>query len=135
MAAGKTIFSQVMDWIHPEQFRRCVTRYDGHYKVHSFSCWDQFLSMSFAQLTYRESLADIEICLRSHQAQLYRMGFRSPVVHSTLADANRARDWRIYADLAQQLIGLPASSTLRNRWKWICPPRSMPWTRPPLTCV
>lgn len=105
MAAGKTIFSQVMDWIHPEQFRRCVTRYDGHYKVHSFSCWDQFLAMSFAQLTYRESLADIEICLRSHQAQLYRMGFRAAVVHSTLSDANRGRDWRIYADLAQQLIG------------------------------
>jgi hypothetical protein len=94
-----------MDWIHPEQFRRCVTRYDGHYKVHSFSCWDQFLAMSFAQLTYRESLADIEICLRSHQSQLYRLGFRSSVVHSTLADANRVRDWRIYADLAQQLIG------------------------------
>jgi hypothetical protein len=105
MATRKTIFSQVMDWIHPEQFRRCVTRYDGHYKVHSFSCWDQFLAMSFAQLTYRESLADIEICLRSHQAQLYRMGFRSSVVHSTLSDANRARDWCIYADLAQQLIG------------------------------
>jgi len=93
-----------MDGIHPEQFRRCVARYDGHYKVHSFSCWDQFLAMSFAQLTYRESLADIEICLRSHHDQLYHMGFRSPVVHSTLADANRSRDWRIYADLAQQLI-------------------------------
>ena len=93
-----------MDWIHPEQFRRCVTRYQGHYKVHNFSCWDQFLAMSFAQLTYRESLADIEICLRSHQDQLYRLGFRSSVAHSTLADANASRDWRIYADLAQGLI-------------------------------
>jgi len=104
MTARKTFFSQIMDWIHPEQFHRCVARYDGNYKVHSFSCWDQFLAMSFAQLTYRESLADIEICLRSHADQLYRLGFRSQVVHSTLADANHSRDWRIYADLAQQLI-------------------------------
>ena len=104
MAAEKTVFSQIVDWIHPEQFRRCIVRYDGNYKVHSFSCWDQFLAMSFAQLTYRESLADIEICLRSHADQLYRMGFRSQVAHSTLADANRSRDWRIYADLAQRLI-------------------------------
>ena len=104
MATAKTIFSQIMDLIHPEQFHRCVARYDGNYKVHHFSCWDQFLAMSFAQLTYRESLADIEVCLRSHADQLYRMGFRSPVAHSTLADANRSRDWHIYADLAQQLI-------------------------------
>ena len=93
-----------MDWIHPEQFRRCVLRYHGHYKVRNFSCWDQFLAMAFAQITYRESLADIEVCLRSHQDQLYRLGFRSAVAHSTLADANGSRDWRIYADLAQGLI-------------------------------
>ena len=98
------VFAQVMDWIHPEQFRRCVTRYKGHYKVRHFSCWDQFLAMAFAQITYRESLADIEVCLRSHQDQLYRLGFRSSVAHSTLADANGSRDWRIYADLAQGLI-------------------------------
>ena len=104
MLTGKIVFAQVMDWIHPEQFRRCVTRYQGHYKVRNFSCWDQFLAMAFAQLTYRESLADIEICLRSHQDQLYRLGFRSAVAHSTLADANASRDWRIYADLAQGLI-------------------------------
>jgi hypothetical protein len=104
MLTGKIVFAQVMDWIHPEQFRRCVTRYQGHYKVRNFSCWDQFLAMAFAQLTYRESLADIEICLRSHPDQLYRLGFRSAVAHSTLADANASRDWRIYADLAQILI-------------------------------
>jgi hypothetical protein len=104
MLTGKIVFAQVTDWIHPEQFRRCVTRYQGHYKVRNFSCWDQFLAMAFAQLTYRESLADIEICLRSHQDQLYRLGFRSSVAHSTLADANASRDWRIYADLAQGLI-------------------------------
>ena len=104
MNFGKAVFSQLMDWIHPEQFRRCVQRYQGNYKVSNFPCWDQFLAMSFAQLTFRESLADIEICLRSRRDQLYHLGFRSTVAHSTLADANRTRDWRIYADLAQGLI-------------------------------
>ncbi|MBU6401923.1 MAG: IS4 family transposase, partial [Verrucomicrobia bacterium] len=104
MNAGKLILSQLTDWIHPEQFRRCVNRYAGNYKVRNFPCWDQFLAMSFAQITYRESLTDIEVCLRSHQDQLYRLGFRSTVAHSSLADANSARDWRIYADLAQLLI-------------------------------
>lgn len=94
-----------MEWIHPEQFRRCVTRYRGNYKIRSFSCWDQFLAMAFAQVTYRESLEDIEVCLRSRGDQLYHLGFRSSVAHSTLADANSTRDWRIYADLAQILIG------------------------------
>lgn len=104
MLAGKAIFSQLTDWIHPEQFRRCVQRYDGDHRVRNFSCWDQFLAMTFAQITYRDSLADIEVCLRSRRDQLYRLGFRSTIAHSTLADANRERDWRIYADLAQSLI-------------------------------
>src|SRR5271155_5066398 len=104
MPAGKLIFSQLTDWIHPEQFRRCVNRYAGNYKVYNFPCWDQFLAMAFAQITYRESLADIEVCLRSRRDQLYRLGFRSTVAHSTLADANSSRDWRIYAGLAQSLI-------------------------------
>ena len=104
MGTGKAIFSQLTDLIHPEQFRRCVQRYDGDHRVHNFSCWDQFLALTFAQLTYRDSLADIEVCLRSRRDQLYRLGFRSTVAHSTLADANRERDWRIYADLAQSLI-------------------------------
>jgi len=93
-----------MEWVHPEQFRRCVQRYDGNYRIRNFPCWDQFLAMTFAQITYRESLADIEVCLRSRQDQLYRLGFRSTVAHSTLADANSSRDWRIYHDLAQGLI-------------------------------
>jgi hypothetical protein len=105
MHLGKTIFTQVMDGVHREQFRRCVARYTGNYKVRNFSCWEQFLAMSFAQMTFRESLADIEICLRSRGRQLYHLGFRSTVAHSTLADANGGRDWRIYADLAQVLIG------------------------------
>jgi len=102
--AEKPIFCQVMDWIHGEQFRRCVNRYDGNHRVRNFSCWDQFLAMAFAQITYRDSLADIEVCLRSRQDQLYRLGFRSTIAHSTLADANSSRDWRIYHDLAQGLI-------------------------------
>jgi hypothetical protein len=101
MRIEKPIFCQVMDWIHPEQFRRCVQRYDGNYRIRNFSCWDQFLAMSFAQITYRESLSDIEVCLRSRPDQLYRMGFRSRVAHSTLADANGTRDWQIYHDLAK----------------------------------
>lgn len=104
MHSGKAVLAQLMEWIHPEQFRRCVARYHGHYKVRSFSCWDQFLAMSFAQITFRESLADIEVCLRSRGEQLYHLGFRSTIAHSTLADANNVRDWRIYADLAQVLI-------------------------------
>ena len=104
MHLGKTVFNQVIEWVHPEQFRRCVTRYQGYYKVRNFSCWEQFLAMGFAQMTFRESLADIEICLRSRGQQLYHLGFRSLIAHSTLADANSVRDWRIYADLAQSLI-------------------------------
>ena len=104
MHTGKMVLAQVMDWIHPERFRRCGARYHGHEQVRHFSCWDQFLAMSFAQLTGRESRVAIAICLRSRQDQLYHLGFRSTVVHSTLADANRARDWRIYADRAQVLI-------------------------------
>jgi hypothetical protein len=104
MRDGKTIFSQVMEGIHPEQFRRCVQRYNGNHRIRNFPCWDQFLAMSFAQVTYRDSLADIEVCLRSRPDQLYHMGFRSTIAHSTLADANSSRDWRIYHDLAQGLI-------------------------------
>jgi len=104
MIAKKPIFRQIMERVHPEQFRRCVQRYNGNYKTRNFSCWDQFLAMSFAQMTYRDSLADIEVCLRSRHDQLYRLGFRSTIAHSTLSDANAARDWRIYHDLAQLLI-------------------------------
>lgn len=104
MFAEKYSFSQLMDFIHLEQFQRCVRRYSGSYKVKSFSCWDQFLCMGFGQLTYRDSLGDIETCLRSREDQLYHMGIRGRVSHSTLADANHNRDWRIYHDLAQTLI-------------------------------
>ena len=104
MNSGKTIFAQLMDFLPIYEFHQCVQRYHGHYKMKSFSCWDQFLCMAFAQLTYRESLRDIEACLRSAQRKLYHMGIRSKVSRNTLAHANQLRDWRIYADFAQILI-------------------------------
>jgi hypothetical protein len=104
MNTPPTVFSQLMQWIHPQRFRRCVDRYRGMCKVQDFSCWDQFLCMAFVQLTYRESLRDIEACLRLRGSQLYRLGIRGHAARSTLADANEARDWRIYSDLAQHLI-------------------------------
>ena len=104
MYTGRTVFSQVMDFFPLAEFQRCVERYRGNYKVQTFSCLDQFLSLAFAQLTYRESLRDIEACLGSMQPRLYHMGFRSEVARSTLAKANEQRDWRIYADVAQLLI-------------------------------
>jgi len=104
MYAGKLVFAQLTDLIHPEQFRRCVRRYHGDYKVKTFSCWNQFLCMAFGQLTFRESLRDVETCLRSRHHQLYHLGIRGEISRSVLADANRERDWRIYHDLAQRLI-------------------------------
>ncbi len=104
MNTGKTVFSQLMEFLPQYEFNKCVERYKGNYKVTSFSCWDQFLSMAFAQLTYRESLRDIEVCLRAMPKKLYHMGIRGKVSRSTLADANENRDWRIYADFAQVLI-------------------------------
>src|SRR3974377_125239 len=93
-----------MDFVAPYEFRICVDRYDGEYKVQHFSCWEQFLCLAFAQLTFRESLRDIPACLRVAQPKLYHMGFRSRVARNTLAHANEVRDWRIYADFAQGLI-------------------------------
>lgn len=104
MNLGQTVFAQLMDELPSYEFRQCVARYDGDHKLRGFSCWDQFLCLSFAQLTYRESLRDIEACLRSVQPKLYHMGFRGKVSRSTLADANESRDWRIYADFARVLI-------------------------------
>jgi len=95
-----------MDHLPRYEFQKCVDRYHGEYQQKSFSCWDQFLAMAFAQFTYRESLRDIEACLRSMSGKLYHMGFRGKVARSTLADANENRDWRIFADFAQVLIGI-----------------------------
>ena len=104
MNSGKTVFSQLMEFLPLYEFRKCVNRYDGEYKVKNFSCMDQFLCMAFAQLTYRESLRDIEACLRSMRSRLYHMGIRSRVSRNTLSNANAQRDWHIYADFAQVLI-------------------------------
>ncbi len=104
MNIGTTIFSQLMDYVPAYEFRKCVERYQGNYKVKSFSCWDQYCCMAFAQLTYRESLRDIEACLRGTGHKLYHMGIRGKVSRNTLAHANETRDWRIYADFAQVLI-------------------------------
>jgi len=104
MNTSTTIFSQLMDFLPLHEFRKCVNRYRGNYKIKSFSCLDQFLCMAFAQLTFRESLRDIESCLRSMRNRLYHMGIRGNVSRNTLAHANETRDWRIYADFAQVLI-------------------------------
>ncbi len=104
MNMGRTVFAQLMGLLPMYEFRKCVARYRGNYKVRTFSCLDQFLCMAFAQLTYRESLRDIEACLRSVGTKLYHMGIRGKVSRSTLSDANENRDWRIFADFAQVLI-------------------------------
>jgi len=104
MYLGQTVFSQLMEFIPRHMFRKCVNRYNGNYRMRSFSCYDQFLCMAFAQLTSRESLRDIECCLSALEEKLYHAGFRGQISRSTLADANESRDWRIYADFAQQLI-------------------------------
>jgi len=104
MYAGKIVFSQVMDHLPMHIFHRCVSRYQGNHKVKDFKCLDHYLCMAFAQLTYRESLRDIEACLRAQKPKLYHMGIRAPVSRNNLANANKVRDWRIYADFAHALI-------------------------------
>src|SRR5512140_1214199 len=104
MNSGKTIFAQLMDFAPAYEFRKCVNRYSGNRKVISFTCWDQYLCMAFAQVTFRESLRDIEACLRATQSRLYHLGIRGKISRNTLANANQNRDWRIYAEFAQNLI-------------------------------
>ena len=106
MNEGKYVFAQVMEHLPLSTFHRCVARYSGTHKVKRFSCLDQYLAMAFAQLTYRESLRDIEACLRTQNSKLYHLGFRSTVARNTLANANAVRDWRIHCDFAQSLIGI-----------------------------
>jgi hypothetical protein len=105
MYEGRTVFSQTMDFLPRKSFRRCVNRYGGNYRIRTFTCYEQFLCMAFAQLTYRDSLRDTVLCLRAMQNKLHHVGIQSKVSRSTLADANENRDWRIYSDFAQILIG------------------------------
>jgi hypothetical protein len=106
MNQGRTVFSQIMELISHNEFNRCVERYSGNWRVRRLSCWDQFLAMAFAQLTYRESLRDIEVCFGAHHNKLYHCGLSAPIKRSTLAEANENRDWRIYSDLAHSLISV-----------------------------
>lgn len=106
MNTGRTVFSQLLAHAPGKEFQKCVARYRGDANPRGFSCWDQYLAMAFAQLTYRESLRDIEACLRSMSSKLYHMGFRGRIARTTLADANERHDWRIYSDFAQVLIGI-----------------------------
>ena len=114
MNVGRTVFSQLIEYLPSKEFQKCVARYDGDSRLRGFSCWDQLLAMSFAQLTYRESLRDIEACLRSMSGKLYHMGLRGKVARSTLGDANETHDWRIYADFAQVLIGIARPLHVRD---------------------
>ena len=104
MYTGKTLFAQIMDFLPWSTFHRIVTRYGGDHRIRTFRCTEQFRIMAFAQLTYRESLRDIEACLSAQASKLYHMGINGSISRSTLADANESRDWRIYADFAQRLI-------------------------------
>ena len=106
MNQGRTVLSQIMELISHNEFNRCVERYSGNWRVRRLSCWDQFLAMAFAQLTYRESLRDIEVCFGAHHNKLYHCGLSAPIKRSTLAEANENRDWRIYSDLAHSLISV-----------------------------
>jgi hypothetical protein len=133
MNAGRTIFSQLIAQAPDKEFQKCVARYDGDANPRGFSCWDQYLAMAFAQLTYRESLRDIEACLRSMSDKLYHMGFRGKVSRSTLADANEGHDWRIFADFAQVLIAIARPLYAAIRWASISIRVCMLWTRPPST--
>jgi hypothetical protein len=104
MLNNRHVFSQLMDFLPKHEFSRCVERYSDNRRIHNFSCLDQFLCLAFAHLTDRESLRDLETCLRAIHKKLYHMGFRGAIVRSTLANANKNRDWRIYGDFAQVLI-------------------------------
>src|ERR1700688_2573212 len=106
MHEGHYVFAQLMQHLPLTTFRRCVARYGGEHRIKRFSCLDQYLCLAFAQLTWRESLRDIEACLRAQSSKLYHLGFRSTIARNTLANANAVRDWRIYAEFAQHLIGI-----------------------------
>ncbi len=138
MNAGKTLFAQLMDFLPWSTFTRIVARYDGDVRVRTLRCAEQYRAMAFAQLTYRESLRDIEVCLSAQASKLYHMGFSEPVRRSTLADANERRDWRIYAEFAQRLIAqarkLYANDGLGDELTELTN-TSKPWTRPPSTCA
>ena len=131
MHEGHYVFAQVMRHLPLTTFRRCVARYGGEHRIKRFSCLDQYLCLAFAQLTWRESLRDIEACLRAQSFKLYHLGFRSTVARNTLANANAVRDWRIYADFAQHLIGIARRLMPTIHWRLNSTRPSMRWIPPP----
>jgi Domain of unknown function (DUF4372) len=124
MNQGRTVFSQLIGFLPDREFRRCAERYQGDSRLRGFSCWDQYLAMAFAQLTYRESLRDIEACLHSMQSKLYHLGFRGKVARSTLADATESHDWRIFAPTARAPVTAAKERMIeRTRTEleqWVC---------------
>ena len=116
MNSGQSVFTQLISLLPLHEFRKCVARYDGNRRIRSFSCWDQFLCMAFAQLTYRQSLRDIQICLRAQGAKLYHLGIRGHIAKSTLGDANELRDWRIYQDFALTIIAIAQDLYAGHAW-------------------
>jgi hypothetical protein len=135
MHTGKLVFAQLMEHLPLTTFRRCVARYSGHHKVKRFTCLDQYLSMAFAQLTFRESLRDIEACLRAQSSKLYHLGIRSDVARNILANANATRDWRIYCDFAQSLIAIARRLYANESFGVDLKIPSTLWTPPPSICA
>jgi len=133
---GKFVFAQLVSLIYRYEFDKCVSRYNGDYKVQEFNCWSQFLTMIFGQLTHRESIRDVITCLNAHQHKVYHLGISKVVAHSTLTRANENRDWRIYADFATYLIDLVRPLYVDDNdftLIWTIP--FMPWIQPRLTCA
>lgn len=137
MNAGKAVLAQIMDFVFKYEFSKSVEQYNGNYKVKTFNCWEQFIIMSFAQLTFRESLRDIESCLHAISHKLYHCGVKSKIAKSTLADANESRDWRIYADFVQKLIIEARRLYIRRTMISMLTLRRLPtlWIVPRLICV
>ena len=135
MNTGKTLFAQLMDFLPWKTFSRIVARYDGDSRVRTLSCGEHYRAMAFAQLTYRESLRDIETCLAIQASKLYHMGFSEPVRRSTLADANEVRDWRIYAELAQRLIAQARKLYAKEDLGLELATPSTHWIRRPSICA
>jgi len=136
MNSGQSLFAQLMEHAPGHEFRKCVERYAGNHRVKSFSCWDQFLCMTFAQLTFRESLRDIVACLRSQDRRLYHMGIRGTVSRSTLADANETRDWRASMRILRKFSSRRRERCTSTRPSGSSSPiRCTRWTRPRSTCA
>lgn len=135
MHAGKLVFAQVMECVPWHTFRRLIAKYRGDFNIRAFSCLDQFLCMAFAQLTYRESLRDIDACLRAQPTKLFHLDLRGMVSRSALADANQSRDWRIHFEFAQALIPIARALDAKDHSVWSCTKRSTRWMPPPSTCA